>query len=93
MLVGSLEAQADSPLYRALDEDLVQASYLSRHPEILRWIGKHPLLDEKAKNKAINEWIAAWPQLARLLAADPVQALAWADDPKPLADWGKKAKK
>ena len=90
---GSVSAQAATPLTQALEADPVQASYLARHPEILRWIGKHPELNEKAKNNAINEWVAAWPTLAQLLAKEPDQALAWADEPKPLADLGKKGHK
>jgi len=91
--MGSLAGQAPSPLVQALEADPVQASYLARHPEILRWIGKHPLLNEKAKNNAINEWIAAWPTLTQLLAQDSDQTLAWADEPRPLADLAKKGKK
>jgi hypothetical protein len=86
-------AQAETPLTQALAADPVQASYLARHPEILRWIGKHTELKEKAKNNAINEWVAAWPTLARLLAQQPDQALAWADEPQPLVDLVKKGHK
>ena len=101
---GILEAQSpNTPLVRALSADPVQANYLSRHPEILRWIAKHPdqtprvigrtaTADEKAKNNAINEWIVAQPNLALLLAKDPDQALAWADNPSTLADLAKKKK-
>lgn len=90
---GALFSQADSPLVQALVADPVQASYLARHPEILRFIGKHPQLDAPAKNKAINEWIAAWPALAKLLAQEPDKALAWAEDPVPLEDLAKKGHK
>jgi len=93
LTVATIAAQpAPSALLQAIEAEPVQASYLARHPEILRWIGKHPLLDAKAKNRAINEWVAAWPALARLLAADPVQTLAWADEPRTLADLAKKAR-
>ena len=92
-ITGLLSAQAASPLVQAFEAEPVQASYLARHPEILRWIGKHSLLNEKAKNNAINEWVATWPALAQLLAQDPSQALAWADEPRPLADLAKKSRK
>jgi hypothetical protein len=91
--VGGLPAQADSALIRALEADPVQSAYLARHPEILRWIGKHPQLNDKAKNHAINEWVAAWPALAQLLAQNADQTLAWADEPRPLADLAKKGHK
>ena len=100
-LVGQTE---DSALVRALGAEPDQAVYLSRHPEILRWIGKHPEAavlvatnaagpDQKAKNRLINQWLGAWPTLAELLAEHPDQALAWADEPRPLLDLGKKGQK
>lgn len=85
-----LTAQTVTPLVQALKDNPVQALYLSRHPEILRWIGKHPQFDHPAKNPGINAWVAAWPSLAQRLAGDPDQALAWADQPQPLADLAKK---
>jgi len=90
---SNVTAQVDSPLVQAMTADQVQASYLARHPEILRWIAKHPQLNEKAKNNAINEWVAAWPTLAELLAKDPDQALAWSEDPRPLVELAKKGHK
>jgi len=98
-------AQAvDTPLTQALGTDSVQASYLARHPEILRWVGKHPDLtlrladggsvgDEAPKAPAIRAWITENPALARLVAAEPALALAWADDPRDLNDLPKRTKR
>ncbi len=92
--VSAIAQAAPSPLIEALESNPVQASYLARHPEILRWIGKHPhLTEEKAKNQAINEWVAAWPDLALLLSQSPEQTLAWAEDPQPLTELPKKGPK
>lgn len=105
LCVLTLSAQStDTPLAQALASEPVQASYLARHPEILRWIGKHPDKAERvasggedkgdrAKNKAIDEWIVRWPDLARLLAQSPGQTLAWADDPHSLNELVKKGRK
>jgi hypothetical protein len=92
LAAASVSAQAPA-LLQALENDPVQTNYLARHPEILRWIAKHPALNEKAKNNAINEWVAAWPALAQLLAQNPEQTLAWADEPRPLVELSKKARK
>jgi hypothetical protein len=94
----------NTPLEASLQSHAAQAEYLARHPEILRWIGKHPGevrgvadrtadADHRAKNNLINEWIVSAPELAAALADDPAQALVWADDPKVLADLGKKGRK
>jgi len=90
LVAGGLFAEGASPLVQGLEAEPVQATYLSRHPEILRWIGKHPQFEHPAKNPTINAWVAAWPSLAKLLASDPTQTLAWAEDPQPLADLVKK---
>ena len=101
LAIPALAQSDDTALVRAFRAEANQATYLARHPEILRWIGKHPgdaILvaihsaqpEQHSKNKAINDWVVAWPVLVELLAESPAQALAWADDPQPLADLGKK---
>lgn len=91
-LVVDLSAQAASSLVQALEANPVQAAYLARHPEILRWIAKHPDLDHPAKNPTINAWVTAQPDLARLLANDPDQTLSWAEEPRSLAELAKKGR-
>lgn len=94
----------DGPLVQALVAEPLQAHYLSRHPEILRWIAKHSHevagvaggtadAAHRAKNAGINEWIVAWPRLAEALAADPAQTAAWADDPRALAELAKRSRR
>jgi hypothetical protein len=105
LFIGTASAQTpDTPLTQALIADPVQASYLARHPEILRWVAKHPeqalkvaggraSADERAKNNGINEWVAAWPNWAALVAAEAELSLSWADDPRSLSELGKRGRK
>lgn len=105
LFVGTASAQTpDTPLTQALAADPVQASYLARHPEILRWIAKHPdqarkvaggraSAEDRAKNNGINEWVAAWPNLAALAASEAELSQSWADDPRALSELGKRGRK
>jgi len=94
LVLTPIAGQNQGDALAALQANPVQAAYLARHPEILRWIGKHPdLAGQKAKNPAINEWVAAWPSLALLLSREPDRTLAWAEDPQPLAELAKTGRK